>query len=137
MSARNSDDSRVLEMYRVMCETDERIASLGIEREAFLGDESPQGRMNADGIFMCVFRVTEEAGSMSQQTKDAYPQIPWRAIHGMRNIFAHDYGQLDRRLVWNAVVDDFPVLKSFCREYAADHALDLDKASGGMSDADG
>ena len=41
MSARNSDDSRVLEMYRVMCETDERIASLGIEREAFLGDESP------------------------------------------------------------------------------------------------
>lgn len=67
---------------------------------------------------------------MSQQTKDAYPQIPWRAIHGMRNIFAHDYGRLDRRLVWNAVVDDFPVLKSFCRAYAADHALDLGKVGG-------
>lgn len=81
--------------------------------------------MNADGIFMCVFRVAEEAGNMSERTKTAYPGIPWKAIRGMRNIFAHDYGKLDRAIVWSAVVDDFSVLKAFCVQYAKDRGFDL------------
>lgn len=112
-------------MFRVMCETEERIAALGLGRSAFLADASPQGRMNADGLFMCVFRIAEEAGNMSRETKAAYPDIPWNAIHGMRNIFAHDYGRLDRRLVWNTITDDFPTLKAFCRAYAEDHSVEL------------
>lgn len=125
MSARNSDDGRVKEMYRVMCETEYRIRELGLTKKAFLTDESAQGNMNVDGVFMCVFRVAEEAGNISQSVQDAYPDIPWRAIHGMRNIFAHDYGKLDRAIVWSAVSDDFPVLKTFCRRYAKDRSIDL------------
>lgn len=125
MSARNSDDARVIEMYRVIRETETRVRELALSKTAFVSDESAQGRMNADGIFMCVFRVAEEAGNMSERTKTAYPGIPWKAIHGMRNIFAHDYGKLDRAIVWSAVVDDFPVLKAFCVQYAKDRGFDL------------
>ncbi|MDM8300976.1 HepT-like ribonuclease domain-containing protein [Collinsella tanakaei] len=125
MSARNSDDARVAEIYRVIRETNERVRELNLTKDVFVSDESAQGRMNADGIFMCVFRVAEEAGNMSSRAKEAYPDIPWKAIHGMRNIFAHDYGKLDRSIVWSAVSDDFPKLEAFCRRYAADHGLKL------------
>lgn len=125
MSARNSDDGRIREMYRVMKETAKRIQDLGITQSSFCSDESVRGRMYADGIFMCVFRVSEEAGNMSEETRSSYPEVPWRAIRGMRNIFAHDYGKLDRALVWSAVADDFPKLLSFCEQYAADRGISL------------
>lgn len=125
LSAKKSDDGRVLEMYRIILETEERIRELGLNEDCFLSDESVKGRMNADGIFMCVYRVTEEAGNMSPETKAAYPEIPWRAIRGMRNIFAHDYGKLDRRMVWNAATRDFKQLKDFCLTYGKANALDI------------
>ncbi len=125
MSAKSTDDGRVAELYRVIGETCERIKVLGLTRDAFVADESVQGRINADAIFMCILRAAEEAGNMSDETKRAYPHIPWRAIHGMRNIFTHDYGKLDRSIVWSAVADDFPLLENFCREFAEDHGFAL------------
>lgn len=125
MSARSSGDARVTEMYRVIWETRERIRELNLTKSAFVSDESAQGRMNADGIFMCVFRVAEEADNMSNQAKRTYSDIPWKAIHGMRNIFAHDYGRLDRSIAWSAVTEDFPKLEAFCRRNAADRGLKL------------
>ena len=125
MSARNSDDDRVREIYRVIAETNARLKDLHLDKDAFLNDDSSQGRMNADGIFMCVFRVAEEAGNISKEVQAVYPDIPWRAIYGMRNIFAHDYGKLDRAIIWSAITDDFPVLKTFCEQYARDHEIDL------------
>ncbi|OUP08406.1 HepT-like ribonuclease domain-containing protein [Collinsella sp. An2] len=126
MSARNSDDGRVLELWRILNETKARVSALGLTKERFVSDESLQGRINVDAIFMCVFHVTEEAGNMSDETQRAYPDIPWRAIHGMRNIFAHDYGKLDRAVIWSAVTDDFPTLKSFCLKYAERRNIKLD-----------
>lgn len=125
MSAKKSDDGRVLEMYRIIVETRERIQGLGLTEELFLNDESVQGRTNADGIFMCVYRVTEEAGNMSSETKADHPEIPWHAVRGMRNIFAHDYGKLDRKMVWNAATKDFKQLEAFCLSYAKDHELEI------------
>ena len=125
MSARNSDDGRVREIYRVIAETNARIKDLHLDKDAFLTDDSAQGRMNADGIFMCVFRIAEEAGNISKEVQTVYPDIPWRAIYGMRNIFAHDYGKLDRAIIWSAITDDFPVLKTFCEQYAKDREIDL------------
>ena len=125
MSARNTDDGRVAELWRVLNETEERVAALKLTKERFVSDESLQGRINVDAIFMCVFRATEEAGNMSDETRREHPTIPWRAIHGRRNIFAHDYGKLDRAAIWNTVVADFPVLKSFCLDYAALHGIEL------------
>ncbi len=125
MSAKRTDDGRVVEMYRVIEETEARISGLGLTERSFLEDESVQGRNAADGIFMCVYRVTEEAGNITAETKAAHPEIPWHAVYGMRNIFAHDYGKLDRQVVWDAATKDFDVLKAFCLSYAVEHGLEL------------
>ena len=127
MSAKKSDDGRVAEMYRIILETETRISEMKISEASFLNDDSVKGRNAADGIFMCVFRVTEEAGNISDETKLEHPEIPWRSIYGMRNIFAHDYGKLDRRVIWTAVTEDFRSLKAFCLAYAVEHDLDLNE----------
>ena len=41
----------------------------------------------------------------------AFPDIPWRAIIGMRNHIAHGYFELDADLVFDAVKEEIPVLK--------------------------
>ncbi len=41
-----------------------------------------------------------------------FPEIPWRAITGMRNHIAHGYFELDADIVFDAVKTDIPPLLS-------------------------
>ena len=121
MSAKGADIKRVRELYAVIQETKERLAHLNLTKEDFLSDETVGGRLAADGLLMCVFRATEEAGAMSQETREAYPSIYWAGIKSMRNILAHDYGAADREAIWDSIECDFPELEEFCIAYCEDH----------------
>ena len=48
---------------------------------------------------------------MTDATKDAHPQVPWRQIVGMRHILVHDYFRVNWNIVFRAATDDLPVLK--------------------------
>ena len=52
----------------------------------------------------------------SDDFKDAYRQIPWRAIRGMRNVVAHEYGKIDVETVWETAEDGTRELKEFCQQ---------------------
>ena len=41
-------------------------------------------------------------------------QVQWGAIRGMRNLFAHAYTAMDKRIIWDVAVNDIPGLQSFC-----------------------
>ena len=60
---------------------------------------------------MCLIQIGELAGKVSAETVNSNTEIPWRAIKGMRNIHAHDYGSIDYAMVWNTLRDDIPDLK--------------------------
>lgn len=128
MSAKSSDAQRVSELYRVIQETKCRVEFASLDREAFLKTDSVENRILADGLLMCVFRATEEAGAISGETRDAHPEIYWRGIKSMRNILAHDYGEVDREVVWDSIEYDFPELEKFCLSYAEDNGIDLARA---------
>ena len=40
-----------------------------------------------------------------------FPEIPWRAIVGMRNHITHGYFELDADIVFEAIKNDIPPLK--------------------------
>lgn len=126
MSAKNSDLKRVRELLGVIRETQDRVAYSGLSREAFLSSASLESRILADSLLMCVFRATEEASSMSEETRSAHPEIAWRGIKSMRNILANDYGQVDREMVWDSIEHDFPVLERFCRDYLEENGVPPD-----------
>ena len=47
---------------------------------------------------------------MAPETQARFPSLPFRAMRGMRNIIAHDYGEVDLELVWKTATADLPVL---------------------------
>ena len=42
----------------------------------------------------------------------AYPQIPWQAIYGLRNIISHEYANIDEDIIISVINDDLAPLKS-------------------------
>lgn len=54
--------------------------------------------------------IGEAAGRVSQPTRAAYPDIPWREITGMRNRIVHDYLNIDEDVVWQVSIADLPPL---------------------------
>jgi len=45
-------------------------------------------------------------------SKDFYPDIPWRAIAGLRDVLIHDYMGVDLNAVWGVVDRELPKLKN-------------------------
>src|SRR3954452_6298820 len=54
--------------------------------------------------------IGEAASNVSDATRAAHPDIPWRKIIGQRNVLIHDYGDVDDDLVWNLVELEIPKL---------------------------
>ncbi len=58
----------------------------------------------------CLLNLGEAAGRLSPSFKDGYPQIPWDAIVGLRNVLAHEYGGIDYRALWRVATRHVPEL---------------------------
>ena len=83
----------------------ERFTQVG--RAVFLKDELVQD---------AVLRNFEVIGEAAKRLDDTYradhPQIPWRAIAGLRDVLIHQYEGVNLQQVWNIVEKDLPGLKN-------------------------
>lgn len=48
-----------------------------------------------NAIAMCVLQIGKLVGKLSDEFKAENNQMPWRDIKAMRNIAAHNYGEID------------------------------------------
>ena len=55
--------------------------------------------------------LAESTQRLSEQTKNAYSEIDWYKIAGLRNILVHDYLGIDMERVWEITQRDVPNLK--------------------------
>lgn len=60
---------------------------------------------------MCILQIGELCKVISEELKDNEKKIPWRAWCGIRDIFAHQYSNLDHQSAWDTIQNDLPVLK--------------------------
>lgn len=67
-------------------------------------------------VSMTVINIGELIKNITEDTRKEYPQIPWKAIAGMRDIAAHKYQTLRMEDVYNTVHIDFPILKEQIKE---------------------
>jgi uncharacterized protein with HEPN domain len=62
-----------------------------------------------------VLRNFEVIGEAAKRLDDAYraahPQIPWRALAGLRNVLIHQYESVDLERVWAIVEEELPGLR--------------------------
>ena len=70
----------------------------------------------------CVMRfqvIGEHVGKLLKSEKpllDNYPQIPWHAIYGLRNIISHEYANIDEAVIISAIDEDLPKLRTVIEE---------------------
>lgn len=67
-----------------------------------------------NAICLCLLQIGELSIRLSDDFKDGYTNIPWRAIRGMRNMVAHEYGHIDVPTLWNTSHKYILELKAFC-----------------------
>jgi uncharacterized protein with HEPN domain len=77
----------------------------GVRRESFMGDAEKQ-----DAVLRRFEIIGEAASRLAPESQAQFPSLPFRAMRGMRNIIAHDYGEVDLELVWKTATADLPVL---------------------------
>jgi uncharacterized protein with HEPN domain len=56
--------------------------------------------------------IGEAAKNIGSEFKAAYPDIPWRAISGLRDRLVHEYFRTNIRRIWDVVTDDIEPLEA-------------------------
>ena len=97
----------------------------GFDREAFLADTRTHlAVMHALAI------VGEAAPQVAEPVRAQLPDVPWRAIIGMRNKLIHHYFKADLEVVWKTVSSDLaPLISAIDQHLDSDASADSEEAS--------
>ena len=92
-----------------------------MEAESFAANRSrsdlDHDRMLVLSLVKDVEIIGEAAVHVTEETRSAYPQIPWLEIVGMRNRLIHAYFDIDLDRVWDTVVEDLPPLIRMLKKF--------------------
>ncbi len=111
----NPRDRIVLQKIKQYCiDIEKLVERFGNDLEVYESDFAYQYACN-----MCILQIGELVGQLSDQFKESFPDVPWHLIKGMRNLFAHDYGNIDLEIVWETIQTNIPELEQKCGEILA------------------
>ena len=73
-------------------------------------DEIQGNQILVDCILFRIIQVSENSSHLTEEFKEKYKKIPWRAIKGMRNTIVHDYGVVDYSIIYETVSNSIPYM---------------------------
>jgi uncharacterized protein with HEPN domain len=73
----------------------------GVSRQQFDGDDNL--RLALTHLIQV---VGEAAARVSEALRNRHPEVPWRAIVGMRHKVVHDYFNVDEEVVWDTATEE-------------------------------
>ena len=56
--------------------------------------------------------ISEAARRLPAELRDRHPQLPWRAIMGVGNVYRHNYDTVAEEYVWRTVHESLPALSA-------------------------
>lgn len=78
-----------------------------LDAEVFVAD-----RKTYDAVLRNLTVMGEAAKQVPPEVRDAFPEVPWRAIAGFRDLAMHSYFGLSQHIVWSIVSETLPGLVS-------------------------
>ena len=84
-------------------------------------------KQKQDAVIRRIEIIGEAAAHVSAASRQAVPELAFRKMRGMRNIVAHDYANVDLRIVWEVATVYVPEIcatleKFFARQNTATFA---------------
>ena len=72
-----------------------------------------------DAVIRRIEIIGEAAAHLTDTTRQLVPQLPFRKMRGMRNIVAHDYANVDLKIVWEVATVHVPEIYAVLEEFLA------------------
>ena len=89
---------------------------------------SPDGVKTLAADCMLIEAIGEGFKRIDERTNQALlptrPEIPWKAVKGMRDHIAHGYFDINNELVWDVVKNDLPDLRDAV-DYFLEHLYEI------------
>ena len=92
----------------------------GVSREAFKNNPEKQ-----DAVCRRFEVLGEAASRLVNETQAHFPKLPFRSMKGMRNIIAHDYGDIDLDQVWKTATNDLAEVITTLERHFGSYAMAL------------
>lgn len=73
-----------------------------------------------DAVIRRIEIIGEAAVHLGESTRQAVPKLPFRQMRGMRNIVAHDYANVDLKIVWEVATVHVPEVCAVLEKFFAD-----------------
>lgn len=73
----------------------------GMDQEAFFADKKTQQAVILN--ILVLGEAATQVGNEYPDWADQHPEVPWRAMRGMRNRLAHGYFEINLDVVWETV----------------------------------
>lgn len=107
----NRDISILEHIVKYCDEIDETIKTFSDDYNDFSNN-----RIYQNATALCVLQIGELTTHLSDEFKQSHNKLPWHQIKAMRNVVAHNYGNIEIDLLWGTINKDIPELKRYCEE---------------------
>jgi len=72
-----------------------------------------------DAVIRRIEIIGEATAHLTETTRQAIPELPFRKMRGMRNIVAHDYANVDMKIVWEVGIVHVPQICAVLEKFFA------------------
>jgi uncharacterized protein with HEPN domain len=111
----NKDLNRIKDMAMYCADIAKTIERFGNDQEIFFNDIDYR-----NSIAMSIMQIGELSVKLTDEFKDrTKEQVQWNSIRGMRNMFAHNYSDMNESIIWSAAIQSVPELLEFCNQIIA------------------
>lgn len=74
---------------------------------------------------MALQTISENSRSLSDEFTANNPDIPWKELKGIRNIFAHAYDtRIDFEIIWDSVNEEIPIIANMCKNILKENGIE-------------
>ena len=79
-----------------------------------------------DAVIRRIEIIGEAAAHLTEETRQAIPELPFRKMRGMRNVVAHDYAGVDLKVVWAVATVHVPEVCAVLEKFFSDRQRSSD-----------
>jgi len=109
---KSSDEQRLEHILDYCQDIEDSLDRFGRDLDAFIAD-----RDFYNSVSMSLLQIGELTKRLAPETMELTGEdISWNAIKGMRDHFAHGYGEMDSEIILLTAINDIPILKKRLEE---------------------